>query len=57
MDNVFCDGNEDDLIHCRFDGWGNNDCTSAEAAGVICEDKSDDEAKDEKKAETAKVAL
>ncbi|XP_011871663.1 PREDICTED: lysyl oxidase homolog 3 [Vollenhovia emeryi] len=36
MDNVYCDGAEDELAKCRFDGWGNNDCDSNEAAGVIC---------------------
>lgn len=57
MDNVFCDGNENDVMHCRFDGWGNNDCTSTEAAGVICEDKSPDDVKEAKKAEKVKVTL
>ncbi|KAJ4451007.1 hypothetical protein ANN_02443 [Periplaneta americana] len=36
MDNLYCSGDEKDLSHCRFDGWGANDCTSSEAAGVIC---------------------
>ncbi|XP_015121135.1 lysyl oxidase homolog 3 [Diachasma alloeum] len=36
MDNIFCDGREDYLGKCRFDGWGNSDCQSNEAAGVIC---------------------
>ncbi|EFA10680.1 lysyl oxidase homolog 3 [Tribolium castaneum] len=39
MDNVFCSGNESEIIDCRFDGWGNNDCTSTEAAGVICHEE------------------
>lgn len=36
MDNVYCDGNETEIMHCRFEGWGNNDCEASEAAGVIC---------------------
>lgn len=36
MDNVYCDGTEDHLSKCRFDGWGVSDCESGEAAGVIC---------------------
>ncbi|XP_037941499.1 lysyl oxidase homolog 3B-like [Teleopsis dalmanni] len=37
MDNLFCEGHEKELTHCRFDGWGVNDCEASEAAGVICE--------------------
>lgn len=36
MDDVFCDGNETEVSHCRFGGWANNDCEASEAAGVIC---------------------
>lgn len=36
MDDVFCEGNETEIVHCRFGGWGNNDCEASEAAGVIC---------------------
>ncbi|XP_012222886.1 lysyl oxidase homolog 3 [Linepithema humile] len=36
MDNVYCDGTENELAKCRFDGWGISDCGSNEAAGVIC---------------------
>lgn len=36
MDNVYCDGSEEDITSCRFDGWGLNDCDANEAAGVIC---------------------
>lgn len=36
MDNVYCDGSEDEIAKCRFDGWGVSDCGSNEAAGVIC---------------------
>ncbi|XP_046751006.1 lysyl oxidase homolog 2-like [Diprion similis] len=36
MDNIHCDGTEDTLASCRFDGWGQSDCKGSEAAGVIC---------------------
>lgn len=36
MDNILCDGTESELMYCRFDGWGHNDCEPSEAAGVIC---------------------
>jgi lysyl oxidase-like protein 2/3/4 len=36
MDNLYCTGEEKNLSGCRFDGWGANDCTSSEAAGVVC---------------------
>ncbi|PSN40047.1 hypothetical protein C0J52_20193 [Blattella germanica] len=36
MDNLYCTGEEKNLSSCRFDGWGSNDCTSSEAAGVVC---------------------
>lgn len=37
MDNLYCKGKEKQLEDCRFDGWGVHDCTSGEAAGVVCE--------------------
>nr|CAI5867456.1 unnamed protein product [Callosobruchus analis] len=36
MDNIYCDGAEEEISTCRFDGWGQSDCNSEEAAGVIC---------------------
>lgn len=39
MDNVLCEGSEEDLAHCRTaDGWGSSDCTQSESAGVVCLD-------------------
>lgn len=38
MDNLYCDGNEDELNFCRFEGWGLSDCEASEAAGVICDE-------------------
>lgn len=46
MDNIYCDGTEEEISLCRFDGWGKHDCTSTEAAGVIC-DKPEEVAVDE----------
>lgn len=37
MNNLYCDGSEDELTKCRFDGWENTDCAPSEAAGVICQ--------------------
>ncbi|XP_074597617.1 lysyl oxidase homolog 3-like [Brevipalpus obovatus] len=36
MDNIFCAGDEIKLSDCQFDGWKKHDCSSMEAAGVIC---------------------
>ncbi|XP_017096513.2 LOW QUALITY PROTEIN: lysyl oxidase homolog 3A [Drosophila bipectinata] len=36
MDNLFCEGHEQELVSCHFEGWGENDCEPGEAAGVIC---------------------
>lgn len=43
MDNVLCNGNEAELTHCRFDGWGHHDCDISEAAGVICQTRDEPE--------------
>ncbi|KAF7996923.1 hypothetical protein HCN44_002569 [Aphidius gifuensis] len=39
LNNMFCDGTEQSLSKCRFDHWGNYNCDSSEAAGVICIDE------------------
>ncbi|XP_022096135.1 uncharacterized protein LOC110982186 [Acanthaster planci] len=36
MDNLRCNGEEATLQECTFAGWGINDCSHAEDAGVIC---------------------
>ena len=36
MDEVRCSGQETELINCRFQGWGQEDCGHNEDAGVIC---------------------
>ncbi|KAK3284540.1 hypothetical protein CYMTET_7834 [Cymbomonas tetramitiformis] len=38
MDNLVCRGNETSLSSCAFRGWYNHDCSSAEDAGVVCQD-------------------
>ncbi|KAJ8404371.1 hypothetical protein AAFF_G00341440 [Aldrovandia affinis] len=36
MDDVVCTGNETSLIQCKHRGFGTEDCTHAEDAGVTC---------------------
>ena len=36
LSDVFCLGNEDNLLLCSHSGVGQHDCDSSETAGVIC---------------------
>ena len=36
MDNVNCQGGEEDLNDCDSSEWRENDCNHSEDAGVIC---------------------
>lgn len=40
MDNVYCSGEEQALALCLFDGWKLHDCTTNEAAGVVCKTRA-----------------
>ena len=39
MDQVSCQGTEQFLSDCSFNGWGDHDCYHFEDAGVICSGK------------------
>ena len=36
MDELRCSGSEERLANCPFRGWGREDCSHSEDAGVIC---------------------
>ena len=36
MDDVGCSGDESTLDKCSHNGWGNNDCSHMDDAGVLC---------------------
>ncbi|CAG9819265.1 unnamed protein product [Phaedon cochleariae] len=57
MDNIYCEGSESEISECRFDGWGQNDCTSTEAAGVICSEPEETKKESFKTVETTMKSM
>lgn len=39
LDDVECEGTENNLAHCAHRPWGENDCSHAEDAGLICRER------------------
>ena len=37
MDNLNCNGDEESILDCPYEGWGIHDCSHYEDAGVECE--------------------
>ena len=40
LDNLICDGSENNLTECKHNGLGVSNCGPSEIAGVICNGKS-----------------
>ena len=36
LDNIECNGTETDIIRCRHNGWGVNDCVHHEDVSIAC---------------------
>ena len=40
LDEVDCKGDETDILECKFNPWGDHDCSEKEFAGVVCIDEN-----------------
>ena len=40
LDEVDCAGGEADIRECKFNPWGEHDCSAKEFAGVVCVDET-----------------
>lgn len=47
LDEVDCMGEEEDILECKFNPWGEHDCSAKEFAGVICIDENEECGEDE----------
>ena len=42
LDEVDCTGEETDILECKFNPWGDHDCSAKEFAGVVCIDEREE---------------
>ena len=40
LDEVDCAGGEADIRECKFNPWGEHDCSAKEFAGAVCVDET-----------------
>ena len=51
LDELSCQGNEDNLLQCQFSPWTEHDCSNKEWAGVVCKEQQEECHSDEVKSQ------